>query len=160
MRQAPRKPGLSKLEQSPACAAIGLLRRLSALVYDGLLLLAVLFVTTFLLLLLRGGQPFSPRDPLYSACLVLVGGIFFGWFWVHGGQTLGMRAWKIRLETVDGEPVTWRHAMVRGVSALLGAACLGLGYWWVLVDPQRRSFQDIASGTRLVRHDPRRETGA
>ena len=157
---ARKKARLKELDHRQANRTVGLVRRLSALIYDGFLLLAVFFATTLLLLLLRGGRPFTPQDPYYSACLVLVGGIFFGWFWTHGGQTLGMRAWKIKLETVDGQPVTWRHAAVRGVSALLGAACLGLGYFWVLVDSERRSFQDIASGTRLVRYDPRDQTGA
>jgi uncharacterized RDD family membrane protein YckC len=148
------------IERGHPGKTVGLFRRLAALAYDGLLLAAVLFVTTFLLLLWRGGQAFNPHDPLYTACLILTGGFFFGWFWTHGGQTLGMRAWKIKLVTVDGHRVGWRHAVVRGLCALLGAACLGLGYLWVCVDPKSRSFQDLASGTRLVRHDRPDQDGA
>lgn len=75
---------------------------------------------------------------------------FFGWFWTHGGQTLGMRAWRMQLFAADGEAVPWRLALMRVASAYLSAFALGLGYLWQLVDRERRSWHDRLSSTRLV----------
>jgi uncharacterized RDD family membrane protein YckC len=129
----------------------GLLRRLSALAYDCVLLVGLLFAATLAILPLRGGEAFRPHDPAYFAYLLAVGFLFFGWFWTHGGQTLGMRAWRIRLVAADGTPVSWSQAALRYVCALASLALLGLGYFWVWIDPHRRGWHDLAAGTRLVR---------
>jgi uncharacterized RDD family membrane protein YckC len=128
----------------------GLFRRLAALLYDAVLLAGVLFASTLAVLPFRGGEAFGPHDPVFSAYLLGVGFLFFGWFWTHGGQTLGMRAWKIRLLATDGGPVSWRQAVIRYVCALISAACFGLGYLWVWFDSRKRSWHDLASGTRIV----------
>jgi uncharacterized RDD family membrane protein YckC len=129
----------------------GLFRRLGALVYDGVLLAGVLFVATLALLPLRGGEAFRPHDPLFFAYILMVGFVFCGWFLTHGGQTLGMRAWKIRLLACDGRPVSWRQAAIRYLCALVSLGSFGLGYLWVWLDPHRRSWHDLASGTRVIR---------
>jgi len=123
---------------------------LAALIYDWVLLTGVLFGATVVVLAFRAGEAFQPHDAGYSAYLIGTGAVFFSWFWIHGGQTLGMRAWKIKLITVDGRPITWRQALWRCGWALAGAACFGLGYLWLLVDPERRCWQDIASGTQII----------
>ncbi len=128
----------------------GLTRRLAALVYDWILLGAVLFVTTIALLAFRRGEAFPAHDPLYSACLILTATAFFGWFWTHGGQTLGMRAWRIRVIGLESQPVTWRQAFLRSLTATLSATLLGLGFLWILMDSKRRGWQDIASGTQVI----------
>jgi uncharacterized RDD family membrane protein YckC len=164
-RRPARKPG-TKLPTSQSTATgkrqpASLARRLAALTYDWVLLTGVLFGATVAILAFRVGQAFPPHHPGYSAYLIATGAVFFGWFWTHGGQTLGMRAWKIELITVDGRPLTWRVALLRCVFALLGAALFGLGYLWMLVDPGRRCWQDIASGSRVVScHDPDTKNGA
>lgn len=127
----------------------GLLRRLAALLYDTMLLAGVLFAATLLLLPFRGGEAFHPHNPWFSAYLLGVGFAFFGGFWTHGGQTLGMRAWKIRLKSVDGGTVTWRQAALRAGFALVSTGLLGLGYLWVWFDSRRCTWHDLASGTRL-----------
>lgn len=129
----------------------GLFRRLGALCYDGLLLAGVLFAATLALLPLRGGEAFHPHDPLFSAYLLGVGFLFQGWFWTHGGQTLGMRAWNLRLLAEDGGPVSWKQAALRYACGLGGMVLFGLGYFWVWIDPGKRAWHDLASGTRLVR---------
>lgn len=75
---------------------------------------------------------------------------FFGWFWTHGGQTLGMRAWKIRAVGIAGQPLNWRQALIRSFVAMLGAAVFGLGFLWMLVDSRRRCWQDIASDSQVI----------
>ncbi len=128
----------------------GLFRRLGALVYDAVLLAGVLFAATLAILPLRGGVAFHPHDPVYLAYLLGVGFVFFGWFWTHGGQTLGMRAWKIRLVAGGGAPLTWKHAALRYVCAWVSLGLFGLGYFWVWIDRHKRGWHDLASGTRVV----------
>lgn len=76
--------------------------------------------------------------------------VFYGWFWVHGGQTLGLRTWRLRVVRHDGTPITWRHAALRFAGAILSWAALGLGFLWIYVDPQRRAWHGHLSGTRVV----------
>jgi uncharacterized RDD family membrane protein YckC len=128
----------------------GLLRRLAALFYDLVVLVAVLFAATVILLPFHHGEAFRPNHGLYSGYLLTVSFVFFGWFWTHGGQTLGMRAWKIRLCTTTGAPLSWRQASIRFLCGLLSFGCLGLGYLWVLFDSKGRSWHDLASGSRIV----------
>jgi uncharacterized RDD family membrane protein YckC len=125
----------------------GLLRRLGALLYDSLLLLALLFLATALALAVTRGE-LHGSDLWFRLYLLLVMFVFFGWFWTHGGQTLGMRAWKIRLERPDGSAVGWGQAAVR---FLTGLVTLGLGHLWLLFDPQHRSLYDLITNTRMVR---------
>jgi len=124
-----------------APSAAGLFRRLAALVYDALLLLAVLFLGTLALLPLSGGEAITPQDAgpwehVYRAWLVLLVTGFFGISWTRRGQTLGMMSWKIRLVRLDGSAFRWIHVLSRlGVGmALVVAAALGL---WLLQDGAR-----------------------
>lgn len=128
-----------------------LLRRLGAVCYDTLLLVAVLFIAGLPLPLVPEAVRFEPwvRYAMF-AYLLGVSFVFFGWFWTHGGQTLGMRAWRLRVVTADGEALAWRQAWRRFVWALVSWAVLGLGFVWSLVDAQRRTWHDRASATRLV----------
>lgn len=136
---------------SPSFAPAGLIRRLAAMLYDALLLAGVLFAATLLILPLRRGEAFHAHDPIFSAYVLGVTFVFLAWFWTHGGQTLGMRAWKIRLIAADGGPVSWRRAAIRYGVALVSGGCLGLGFLWVAFHPQKLGWHDLASGTRIVR---------
>lgn len=131
----------------------GLLRRLAALLYDIVVLVAVLFAATVVLLPLNDGEAFRPNHGLYSAYLLMVSFAFFGWFWTHGGQTLGMRAWKIRLCTTAGNSISWGQASIRFVCGLISFGLVGLGFLWILFDSQGRSWHDFASGSRVVREN-------
>lgn len=129
----------------------GVFRRFGALVYDGVLLLGVWFVATLGVLPLRGGEAFHPHDPVFFGYLLLVGFLFNGWFWTHGGQTLGMCAWRIRVVAEDGGAVSWRQAAVRYVCSWLALGLGGLGYFWIWIEPGRRAWHDLLSGTRVIR---------
>lgn len=129
----------------------GFLRRLGAIAYDALLLLAVLFLATSLALPFNAGQAFSPDQFVFPVYLLLVGFLFYGWFWTHGGQTLGLRAWKMQLVSFDGKSVSWQQALIRFGAAILSWACLGLGLFWCLFDPQGLCWHDHLSKTRLYK---------
>lgn len=95
------------------------LRRCGAIVYDTLLLCAILLVATVVILPFTGGEAVQAGNPWFSAYIFAVCFLFFGWFWTHGGQTLGMRAWKLRLQRADGGAVAWWQALVRFLLASL-----------------------------------------
>ena len=130
---------------------VSLWRRLAAILYDSFLLLAVLFIATALLLPLTGGVAIESGNPFYIAYLLIICYFFFAWFWCHGGQTLGMRAWKIKLQAHSGESVSWLRATLRFLIALLSWAALGLGFIWQLFDRQGWTWHDRWSNTMLIR---------
>lgn len=140
----------------------GLLRRLAAIFYDAFLVAGLVvsaFALAYLPLAMGLGLEDLRQHPMVRHLLGLwmlcVAAGFHLWFWTHGGQTLGMRAWRLRLVSVDGGPVGFGRALVRYLVAVLSWLVLGLGFLWVLVDPEKRAWHDLASGTRLVLTDPR-----
>ncbi len=97
-----------------------------------------------------------PERFWFEASLVTLALVFCAGFWTRGGQTLGMRAWRIRLIAADGGPITLPRACGRFFAGWLAALPLGIGYWWALFDrQQRRCWHDMLSGTRVVRVPPR-----
>jgi uncharacterized RDD family membrane protein YckC len=126
-------------------------RRLAALSYDVLLLAAVLVVIAAVVVAARGQRAVEPGTWWWQLGLGAVCWLFFAGFWAHGGQTLGMRAWRIRLEREDGGPVTLRLATVRFAAAWLSLLPAGLGFWWGWIDRERQCWHDHLSRTRVVR---------
>lgn len=115
-------------------------RRLAAIGYDSLLLGGVLFAATALALGLVvafiGIDAFKVHNPLvgnpfFKTYLFLVCFFFYGGFWTHGGQTLGMRAWRLRARRRDGGGIGWWQALLR---FLIG------GLWLVPVAGLHRLF--------------------
>jgi len=135
--------------------APGLARRLAAMVYDSLLLAALWFAVSALLLAVTGGRLADPDRSIWllytlRASLVLVTFLFFAGFWKKGGQTLGMRAWRLKLVNHDGGPVTWKQSLWRFAAAVPSLGAFGLGLLWMLLDRDRYAGHDRLSGTRLV----------
>jgi uncharacterized RDD family membrane protein YckC len=143
---------MSNTTTPPPLSPPGLLRRLGAMAYDILLLLALLMMLSYPYVWLTGGaKPGLLVKTLYQLYLLAICFLFYGGFWVRGGQTLGMRSWHIKLVRSDGGPVSWTDALKRFVFALLSLLCLGLGFLWVLYDRDKLAWHDRLSGTRLVR---------
>lgn len=134
----------------------GLARRALALLYDGLLLIALWFVVSAVVLAISAGLLAEPDRPLWLASihrisLVLVTVGFFGGFWTHGGQTLGMRAWRLRLVSSNGHgAVNWKQSVLRLAGACLSVGAFGLGFFWMGIDPKRRTWHGRLSGTQLI----------
>lgn len=133
----------------------GLLKRFAAMGYDALLLVALGFLATAVLLPFTGGEAIPPGSVFYPAWLALWAFLWLGWSWTHGGQTLGMRAWHLRLVTLESGPVSWRRALLRFVVAVPSLLLFGAGLWWALWEPRRRTWYDLAAGTLVVR-EPRK----
>jgi uncharacterized RDD family membrane protein YckC len=127
-----------------------LLRRVGAMIYDGLLMLAVWMFTLLPLVMISNA---AVSGPFVRALLFLELYGFFAWFWMRRGQTLGMLAWRLQIHNA-GRPFTLGQATRRFLGGLAGFGCLGLGYLWILIDPARRSWSDIVSASQVV-HVPK-----
>ena len=139
----------------PAGHNTGLLRRLGAIVYDSLLVLALLFLVTLPFIAIRGGEPVEARNNFsYQLTLLIVIYVFFIGFWTYSGTTLGMQSWGLRVETPDGNKPSFKMANIRFFAAGLSWLPLGLGFLWQLRDKHSLTWHDRLSGTRLV-HYPR-----
>jgi len=130
------------LTPSPA----GLLRRFGAMLYDALLVLALWLVTLFAAVAITGHAVVGPT---IQSVLFVELFTFFAFFWVARGQTLGMLAWRLHIVTLSGEPIRLSHALLRFIGALLAFASLGIGYLWYFIDPGRRTWPDLLSGTEI-----------
>ncbi len=127
-----------------------IIKRLLALVYDTCLVFAVLCVFTGVALWLNDGQSYGPNHIGFTLYLVFGAGIYLGWTWYKGGQTLGMAAWKIKLVTQDGDPLNWPIIVKRYLASVLGFWCAGIGYLWCFIDKDKQSLQDRLAKTRMV----------
>jgi uncharacterized RDD family membrane protein YckC len=126
-------------------------RRVASMAYESLLLLGVLSVS-FMLPHLALGMGFGivlPGWVLISHIFVVLGAYFI-WYWHHGGQTLAMQTWKIRLTTPNGsQPTLWR-VLLRYFLAWPSLIYLGAGVFWALFDRDRQFLHDRLAGTRLI----------
>lgn len=126
-------------------------RRLAAFSYDLLLLAALVLSFTLLVVAVRLGTPVPPGTWWFPSSLLAIAMLFFCGFWVHGGQTLGMRAWHIRVVRADGSALTWPQAAARFALVMVAAAPAGLGLWWSFLDSDKRGWHDRWTGTRVIR---------
>ena len=130
-------------------AALG--RRLGSALYDLLIDAAIAMVATLPFIAIVGDATHGWRRHALQAWVVACIGIYYVWFWTHGGQTLPMRTWRIRLVRSDtGGPVNAGRALHRYLLAVLGVAALGLGFAWALVDRERLFLHDRLAGTAIV----------
>ncbi len=126
-----------------------LLRRLSAILYDGLLVLALLIIGTLPFVAVRGGEPVEPGATSYKVALIVIAWLFFVGFWTRSGRTLGMQSWRLQLETLDGTVPGFGTATLRFFAAIISWLPLGLGFWWQLWDAEKLTWHDRLSHTRL-----------
>ena len=133
--------------------AASLARRLLSLVYETPLLVAVLLAGALPVLIFTRHLDAALARPLLQLYLLVACGGYFVWQWRHGGQTLPMKTWRLRLVARDGGPLTLRHGIYRYVWALLGLALFGTGLFWALIDRDRQFLHDRLAGTRIIRVD-------
>jgi uncharacterized RDD family membrane protein YckC len=128
--------------------------RLLALLYDFFPALALWFATSLAVYLLRGKVPVRPDSlAAYAEFVVLwlLTGAYAVISWRRGGQTIGMRPWRLKVVTSNGRLASWRALCLRYVVATVSTLVFGLGLLWCLVDRERRGWHDLAAGTRFVR---------
>jgi uncharacterized RDD family membrane protein YckC len=155
----------------------GVLRRMAAFFYEGVLLFGVLFLAAWLWSTLTQQRHALQGQHGLQAFLFLVLGIYFSWFWSHGGQTVAMKAWHLRVVSRDGKTLSQARALVRyllawlwfapalaliGLTGVRGggpiSASLAMGVMayalLARLHPQRLFLHDLLAGTRLITQHP------
>ena len=127
-------------------------RRLLALLYDLFAAIGIWFLIATVFTLahgdaVRGGW----LGLLEFAALWSATGLYATASWRRGGQTLGMRPWKLKVVAADGGVPSWRAAWLRYAVGTLSLLLGGIGFWWAWFDRQRLTLHDRASATRMVR---------
>ena len=143
--------------------AASLIRRIAAIFYDAFLSIALMMVVTLfyqqvILRFFYGSEGLKAVaeaggldiDPILSTLLLFAVFAFFAKFWTHNGQTLGMQVWGVRIQNADGTAIDLWQALLRFLIAIMSWLALGMGYWWMLLDKQRRTWQDIYSESQVV----------
>lgn len=151
-------------------------RRIICLIYDFLLILAVLFIASFIFHFIFSDAQAVYFKPLFQFYLFTIMGYYFTWFWTHGGQTLAMQTWKMRLVSADGRGLTKKQAIARYLFSLTGifffvavnylfpinfvsyqqlalvsVLIFGSGFIWALFDPDHQYLHDRLAGTRIIK---------
>lgn len=130
-------------------------RRLAAMLYDTLLLLACYMLVGGVYVAIT--QPASMNE--HSAVLLqmtlfplllLITIAFFCFFWIRFSRTLGMQTWKLKIKSADDSPLTYKQCLIRLLVATVSILAGGLGFLWMLWDPQRLTWQDRASNSRII----------
>ena len=136
-------------------ATPGFVRRLACLLYEALVAFAVFLAAVLApqMVLAALGITLPPRLALAHFILAML--VYFGWFWINGGQTLAMRTWHIRVvDAVRGGRLRPGQAILRYLVAWFSLLALGLGFLWALIDRDRQFLHDRIAGTRLVFDKP------
>ncbi|MDX1497379.1 MAG: RDD family protein [Salinisphaeraceae bacterium] len=126
------------------------MRRLGAALYDGLLLAALLIAGTAVAVAVNGGEAVNTGNGFFQLWLLFILALFYGWFWRHGGQTLGMRAWGMYLVDNEGNtPPHLKQVFLRLPLAFIAWISV-IGLLWCLFDSRGRTAQDALSSTQVV----------
>ncbi len=131
--------------------SVSLFRRLMAILYDSLLLVALYFVVGWIAFLLNGSQSIeggTVASWLLFSAMIMISFLYFGWFWIHGGQTLSMKTWRMKLVKEGG--MDWAGVARYFISAALSWALFGLGFLLALIHPQNKTLHDLLNKTRML----------
>ena len=156
----------------------GFWRRIICLIYETFILAAILFIASLIFHLVLSDTQAPFFKPLFQSYLLIIMGYYFTWFWTHGGQTLAMQTWKMRLVSNDGTAVSKKQAIARYLYTLIGIfifviidqilpisfashfqlvmisiLIFGSGFIWALFDHDHQFLHDRLAGTRIVKID-------
>ena len=131
----------------------GLFRRLFAIFYDVFLLTAILLIVAAITMELNHGKAIETSDnfrPVYIIFMFSICYLYFSWFWINGGQTLGMKTWQIKITSSNEQHINWKTTALRFVSAIFSWGFVTLGFLWAFFDKKNRCWHDLISKTVLV----------
>ena len=137
--------------EEPRWQTAGLAVRLLALLYETLLLAAVLFAATAVFTAVTGVERAGEFRGALQVYLLAVTAGYFVWSWTGGRRTLAMRTWRLRLVDARGHPPRFGAAVLRFVAAAVTLPLGLVSLWWALIDRDRQFLHDRLAGTRLVR---------
>jgi uncharacterized RDD family membrane protein YckC len=128
-------------------------RILGCVIYDTLIVMGLLMITSSIAVgfhKLLSGQDTLEHSRLFQAYLLLVIALYFIYFWKRAGQTVGMKAWRVKLVNIADQPLSYRQLIIRWLVAIPAYACLLVGVFWQYWSHDGLNWHDKASNTRLV----------
>ena len=128
----------------------GLSRRLTSMLYEGLVVFSILLVGFLLPQIVFSGFGLQLSGKQLWIHVILVLMIYFVWCWLHGGQTLPMKTWKLRIISTDGDALRPLQAIFRYLLAWPSILILGIGIFWALFDKDKQFLHDRIAGSRIV----------
>lgn len=143
--QTPSRQSISEKSPTP-----GLGRRLSAMLYESLVVFAILLSGFLFPQIVLSGFGFNASSKMLWIHLILTLMVYFVWFWLHGGQTLPMKTWKLRLVDHSGSPPRPLQAVLRYLAAWPSILLFGAGIIWAIFDKDGQFLHDRIAGTRLI----------
>lgn len=127
-------------------------KHVAALIYDIFPILGILLITSLLLVLLRAGKEVEPQTFWFQSIICFEVYFYFSYSWKKGGQTIGMRAWKIGIDNYQS--LTWMHVTLRFISGVLSFCLLGAGLWYRYLNPNKLTWMDLACGQAVIDLSP------
>jgi len=127
-------------------------KHLASLIYDIFPILGILLSTSLVLVLLRGGKEVEPLTFWFQLLLCFEVYFYFSYSWKKGGQTIGMRAWKIGI--ANYQTLTWTQVTLRFFSGLLSVCLLGAGLWYRYINSDKLTWMDMACGQTVIDLSP------
>ena len=124
--------------------------------YDTLIVIALMMLATLVVMFFHPERLTAGKDLIYTIYLLGVWYLYIDRCW-KSGMTLGMLAWKVKLISVNSRNISFYQRFGRFLGSLLSASCLFLGYIWILLDREKRSWHDLISGTRLILNRPAKD---
>jgi len=129
----------------------GILRRIAGMAYETLLLSGILLLSLVFPHLLIGAFAHRVAAPsVLWVHLFLVLLVYFVGFWSHGGQTLAMKTWRIRLVSTSGQAIGPAQALRRFLWCWPSLTLGGIGLLWAFFDHDQQFLHDRLAGTRLI----------
>ena len=136
-------------------------RIMGAITYDLIIVFAIVFIAAQWFPLVPVHLQSSPAMTVFKQAYILgISFLYFAYSWQRGGQTIGMKAWRIKLlqnnsrphgtEPDKAQPVGWRQSAIRYSIAIISWLIAGIGFFWIVFSHQHNSWHDMASGTRLI----------
>jgi len=136
---------------------VSLIRRLWAIVYDLILLAAILMIAsglaTSLLYFVTGSSDSSKYNLLMTLWLLFAGFLYYGISWKVSGQTVGMRTWRFRVLNADGSHLSLQQSFYKYILTIILFSSL-IGFIWLLFDKNKRTLYDILTDTIFVNEKP------
>ncbi|WP_299182580.1 RDD family protein [uncultured Neptuniibacter sp.] len=125
------------------------MKRLGAFVYDMMLIIALLMVSTGIITMgFNDGE--SVEGPLFQSFLFVLVYLFLSYFWMRNGQTLGMLAWRLRVQTTEGYRLNFTQCLLRYLVGWISLLCCGVGFLWMFISKQKMAWHDMASSSHVV----------
>ncbi len=135
---------------------VSLGRRLFAMFYDSLIILSIWLIITSVYhavvhcWIQKLTEPPIGYDPWLASILFMSTFFYMACYWRKTGQTLGMQAWKIRIQHQNGDLLNWFQCLARFMLSLVSLGIMGLGFFWILWTVERQSWHDQWTQSEVV----------